>query len=198
LAPASRRRVADLGASLILTLAAFFHSAHVGHLVEEDEIGRFRSYFTAEALRRLDAARTAAWRNDPPVGMPLLGKQDYYLTEGGWHAQLRNTAYRARDFRTAWFENRILEKYYAAFLDIRSFSSAEVHRWAPAQREEVRAGLAAGPPGTYTSLADANRIYLRPTGAELWSLALVATAALIAVSWRARPTRDLRNKTGRG
>jgi len=194
LGPAARRRAARLAAVAVLAVAGFFQSAHVGHAIEDPEIGRFRSYFTAAGLARLDAARAPVWRATPPLRMPVLGKQDYFLTEGGWHAQVRNEAYAARDFRTAWFENRILEKYFAAFLGLRSFSSHEIHRWAPAQRAEVEAGRPATPPGGYTSRAGEARIYLRPTATELWLAALAAAAALIWVGGAGR--LDLRRERG--
>ena len=187
LSPASLRRVARLAAVAVLVLAAFFPSAHVGHEVGDPEIGRFRSYSTADALARLNSARRPVWRVDPPLRMPVLGKQDYFLTEGGWHAQLRNEAYAARDFGTAWFENRILEKYFDAFLDLRSFSSGAIHRWAPAQREEVEAARPAAPARAYSSRAGVDRIYLRPTATQLWLAALAAALALLVVAARSRP-----------
>jgi len=182
LLPTSLRRVVGLAAIAVLALAGFFHSAHTGYEIQDDDVGRFRSYFTADELSRLEAARAVEWRDDPPVRMAMLGKQDYFLTEGGWHAQLRNEAYAARDFRTAWFENRILEEYFDAFLSIRSFSSGDLHRWAPAQRDEVSAGLPGPPVADYVSRAGEARIYLRPTRTELWSVALAAALALAALS----------------
>ena len=194
LGPASRRRAARLAAVTVLALAAFFHSAHVGHEITDPEAGRFRSSYTAEGLARLDAARAPVWRANPPTRMPVLGKEDFFLTEGGWHAQARNEAYAARDFRTAWFENRILEKYYDAFLGLRSFSSGAIHRWAPAQREEVQAGLPEAPAGDYTSRAGGARVYVRPTATELWLAALAAAAALVAAGGIGGA--DLRRETG--
>jgi len=194
LTPGARRRAARLAAIVVLALAGFFQSAHVGHEIADPEIGRFRSYYTADGLARLDAARAPVWRAAPPSRMPVLGKQDYFLTEGGWHAQARNEGYAARDFRTAWFENRILEKYYDAFLDLRSFSSHEIHRWAPAQRAEVEAGLPDTSSGGYTSRAGEARVYLRPTATELWLAAIAAAAALV---WAGGVRRlDLRRETG--
>jgi len=125
--------------------------------------------------------------------MPVLGRQDYFLTEGGWHAQSRNEAYAAGDFRRAWFENRILEKYYDAFLDLRSFSSGEIHRWAPGQRAEVDAGRPGPPAGGYTSPVGESRIYLRPTATELWWTAIALAAALV---WAGGGRSDLRRETG--
>ncbi len=190
----SRRRAGRLAAVTVLALAAFFQSAHLGHQIEDAEIGRFRSYYTADELARLDAARAPVWRATPPTRMPVLGRQDYFLTEGGWHAQARNDAYAARDFRRAWFENRILEKYYDAFLDLRSFSSGENHRWAPAQRAEVEAGLPHTTAAGYTSPAGEARVYLRPTAAELWSMAIVLASALVWTGGAGR--HDLRPETG--
>lgn len=194
LGAASRRRAGRLAAVTVLALAAFFQSAHVGHEIEDAEIGRFRSYFTADELARLDAARAPAWREDPPTRMPVLGRQDYFLTEGGWHAQARNDAYAARDLRRAWWENRILEKYYGAFLDLRSFSSGDLHRWAPEQRAEVDAGRSEPAAGGYTSSVGEARIYRRPTATELWWTAIALAAALVWAGGGGRD--DLRRESG--
>jgi hypothetical protein len=119
---------------------------------------------------------------DPPERLQSLALEDYYLTEGGWHAQARNTAYTARDFGVAWKENRILEKYYDPFLDLRSFSSHVVHRWAPPQRAEVEAGAAAQLTAAYVSQAGLARVWIRPRKPVFWSAMLTLAAALWALA----------------
>ncbi len=187
----SRRRVLDVAAAMVLVVAGFIHCAHLGYAIHDAEIGRFRSYFTADTLLRLGPARAGSWRAHPPERLPILGIEDYYMTEAGWHVQRRNTAYTAHDFQTAWRENRILEKYFDPFLDIKSFIGHERHRWAPAQREEVEAGRGPAPPGAWVSRAGEGRIWVRPTKRELWLVALTLAAVLLAAS-RVRRRRAAR------
>jgi len=182
LQPASIRQTLRLAAAVLVAFALFFHCAHLGYEIQDQEIGRFRAFFTADELGALTADRARAWAQNPPRRLELLGKEDFYLTEGGWHAQARNTAYTARDFFTAWQENRILEKYYDPFLDLHSFSSGDRHRWAPEQRREVEAGAAAGAGGDYVSGAMLDRIDVRPSKPVFWAVTAVLAAALLLLS----------------
>ncbi len=179
LSPRGRRAVCRLAAAVLVVFAAFFDCAHLGNEIRDPEIGRFRSYFTAAELLALQQVRAEEWRAHPPRRLEPLSKEDYYLTEGGWHAQVRNDAYAARAFDAAWRENRILEKYFAPFLDLRSFASGQPHRWPPAQRAEVEAGRAAASVSEYVSPAGLARVYIRPARSVLWTSALIAAAALL-------------------
>jgi hypothetical protein len=183
LSATSGRLVMRLVAATLVVAAAFFESAHGGYEIHDDETGTFRSYFTADALVRLDQARAVAWRLDPPERLPVFGIEDYYLTEAGWHVQRRNEAYTAHDFGAAWRENRILEKYYDPFLDLRSFASHERHRWAPEQRTEVEAGRHITTAVSYVSHADRGRIFVRPTAPEVWSGAVGLAGILFFCAW---------------
>jgi VanZ family protein len=180
-------RMARFAAAVMLVFGGFFHSAHLGYEIHDEEVGRFRSYFARERLPSLSGERAAQWRRDPPRGLKPLGREDYYLTERGGRAQLRNEAYTARDFRVAWSENRILEKYYDPFLDLRSFSSGALHRWPVAQRAEVEAGRPADAPDRYVSRAGANRIYIRPSKPQFWSIIAVLVASMLVLG-KAEPT----------
>ncbi len=181
---ASLRHTLRFAAAVVLSFAAFFHGAHLGYEIRDEEIGRFRSSFTTAQLETLSVRRAFAWARNPPTRLELVGVEDFYLTEGGWHAQARNTAYVARDFFTAWKENRILETYFDPFLDLRSFSSGEPHRWAPAQRAEVEAAL--GPPRQQEFFSEAmrSRIAVRPSKGQLWVGALALTLALLVLARR--------------
>lgn len=180
--PAVVRQIMRLAAVTLVLFAGFFHCGHLGYEIRDEEAGRFRSSFTAQQLHRASADRATAWKTRPPSGFPLLGREDFYLTEGGWHAQARNNAYAARDFAVAWTENRILEKYFEAFLDIRSFSSGALHRWAPEQRAEVEAAVGPSRWAGYVSQAGFATIYLRPTKTELWVVVSLAAGALLGLS----------------
>lgn len=180
--PCAVRRTLRLTTLSLVLFAGFFHCAHLGYEIRDEEIGRFRSSFTAEQLRQANADRARVWKGRPPSGFPLLGKEDFFLTEGGWHAQARNNAYAARDFAVAWSENRILEKYFDAFLDIRSFSSGALHRWAPEQRAEVEAALGPSTLTGYVSQAGFATIFIWPTKLQLWAFVLLALVVLPGLS----------------
>jgi len=66
-----------------------------------------------------------------------LSREDQYLSEGLWHVQLRNEAWKNGDIATAWRENLILEKFFAPVLDAQTYASATLHRWPPEQRGEA-------------------------------------------------------------
>ncbi len=190
--PASIRQTLRFAAAVLVTFGAFFNVAHLGYEIQDPEAGRFRSFHTAEELAALSADRARAWATNPPRRLELLGIEDFYLTEGGWHAQARNTAYSARDFVTAWQENRILEKYYDPFLDLHSFSSGDRHRWAPEQRHEVEAG-ASGASNTYVSAAMLDRIRVRPSKPVFGAVTILLALALAGLSGR-----GLRQRGGSG
>jgi hypothetical protein len=98
------------------------------------------------------------------------------MTEGGWHVRARNDAYGRGDFRTAWHENRILEKHYAPFLDVVSFVGHERHRWHPDQRAEVESKR--GPADPFVSAALHERIVVWPAKVAFWIVALALAGGL--------------------
>jgi hypothetical protein len=166
--------ISRMAAVVLLVFAAFFHCAHLGHEIDNGE-ERFRSYFTAAALERLTEVRREEWQRAPPTQLRALGVEDYYMTEGGWHVRARNDAYGRGDFRTAWHENRILEKHYEPFLDVVSFVGNARHRWHPDQRAEVegKRPQAAG----YLSATLVDRIVVRPAKPVYWVLVILVVAA---------------------
>jgi hypothetical protein len=131
-------------------LAGFVDSAHIGHDIRDPEAGRFRSIYDANALLALSARREAEWAANPPRARPpLVSVEDQYASEGLLHVRARNAAWDGRDAPRAWFENLILEKYFAPVLDTPSYVSATGHRWTAAHRAEAerQASVAADPAG---------------------------------------------------
>jgi hypothetical protein len=116
------------------------------------------------------------------------------MSEGHLHVQERNRRWEAHDIAAAWFENLILEKYYASVLDTPSYLSKTGHRWPDAQRADAlaRRGDEASP-GQYVSRADATegRHFIRTWPPLLfWIAASVVICGLIAVCYAAdRPPR---------
>lgn len=183
----SRRRAAVVSAAAVMVFAAFVYSVHLGTEVSDVEAGRFRSRYDGGTLLVLASDRTAAWRAaPPPVRPPSLSREDQYLSEGVLHVRERNNRWEAGDVTGAWFENRILEKYYTPVLDIPSMG----YRWPDAQRAdgEARYRAAGAPPSAaFFSAADVaeGRHFLRLwPAARVWGAALLLAAALLALGLR--------------
>lgn len=168
-------------AGLTLLLAGLFWStAHVGHWIEDPEIGRFRSWHTREELRAAAVDRGVRWAADPPREVPLLGIEDRFLTEAAEHAMHFHASWRAGDYDSAWHAYRVLERFYAPFLEVRSFQSGAPHRIVDASREALERRSRRRYPSGRTSPVLAPRIYPRPTRAVLLAL-LFPTVAGVAL-----------------
>jgi hypothetical protein len=177
LQPGSRSRIGRLGAATIVALAAFFHVVHLGYDIRDDEVGMFKSRYSRGGLESLSVARQNEWRtHPPPLVLQRVSREDQYMTEGVTHVQERNERLAADDARSAWLENRILEKYYAPVLDTPSYVSRTGHRWSPAQRADVES-RASGSRASYTSEANPYPIYAWPRGL-FWVVCLGAAATL--------------------
>ncbi len=180
-----RGSIARLGIAagvVVLVFALFFQAVHLGYDIRDAGAGSFRSRYSAADLARLSDDRVVRWRADPPLVLHRLSREDQYMSEGVWHVQARNKAWDARDWPTAWQENRILETFYAPVLDTPSFVSKSGHRWAPEQRRDAEqrltaAGVAA--PGAFVSAAQTYPLYAWPV-AWFWA-AVIALILLLAV-----------------
>ena len=69
-------RLSYWSTALVVLLAVYFHIAHLGHVIEDPDLGTFRSLYTVEELERLAPEREAQWKENPP-GRP----QDLTATE---------------------------------------------------------------------------------------------------------------------
>ena len=181
-----RRRGIALAMLAVTVVAStiYLDVVHLGHEIEDEEVGRFRSRYSAAELHLLSAERAQSWATDPPTGLETWAIEDHYLSEAAWHAGHRNAALAQKDFIHAWLANRVLEKYYPAFLDLESFRGAGRHRLAPKRREKLDRHMEAHPhrPENYVSPVLASRIFLWPRGI-VWG---VAAAVLISLGWAAR------------
>jgi hypothetical protein len=136
--PGSWRVVGRVAALVILAVASFFHVVHLGYEIHDPEIGSFRSRYTAGRLSELSMARARRWHADPPpLTIPRLSREDQYLTEGIEHVRRRNELWDSGDATGAWHENRILEKYFAPVIDVRSYHAKEGSRWPAEQRRNA-------------------------------------------------------------
>lgn len=194
LAPWSARTLARVAAVVVLAIAGFFHSVHLGYEVTDNEIGTFRSRYTVERLGELSAERAREWRiHPPPLTVPRLSREDQFLTEGIEHVRRRNELWEAGDAAGAWHENRILEKYYAPVLDVRSYHAREGSRWPEEQRRNAELA------GTLTADTSLNThgFVSRSNPAPIYTwprwLFWLATFALVAAlegsaAWFTRPS----------
>jgi VanZ family protein len=136
-AQASRPRLARMASAALLALAAFFHAVHLGFEVRDPEVGTFTSRYSGSELLALQAERTKRWRDaPPPTALVRLSREDQYLSEGLEHVHERNELWTDGDIRGAWFENRILEQYFAPVLDTATHAGPG-HRWPAEQRADA-------------------------------------------------------------
>jgi hypothetical protein len=145
-----------VAAGVSVLFAAFVYSVHLGAEIRDPSFGRFRSRYDAPTLLRVSEDRLVTWKAAPPLERPRSrNREDQYQSEGHLHVQERNRRWEAGDFPAAWFENLILEKYYAPVLDTPSYLSKVGHRWPEAQRADAERRLGAASPANYDSRADA-------------------------------------------
>jgi hypothetical protein len=172
----SRRTLAAGAALVIVFCALFFHVVHLGYEVRDPDAGAFRSRFSAAALHLNATDRAARWREQPPVRLRRLSREDQYLSEGLWHVRRRNDAASEADGMVAWRENLILERFFAPVLEFPSYAAPSGTRWPAEQRADV-AARTAGDTRSYVSDAHVYPIYLW-NRATFWS----ATAAAVVLA----------------
>jgi hypothetical protein len=164
--PRSLALMTALGAASVVTLGAFLMTVHLGYVIPDDEIGRFRSRHTASALLALADDRRTRWGGGAVPEPSRLSREDQYLTEGLWHVQMRNEAWGAGAVDTAWRENRILEKYFDPVL-------TAGHAWPAAQRADAASRRGPSASGAFVSRAERYPILA-------WNQALFAGSVLAA------------------
>ncbi len=172
------RRLGTAAAVLVLAVGVFFYAAHLGYLVEDPEIGSFRSFFTREELIATAARRAEEWATDPPGELKPWRKEDRYLLEAGWHNQHRNQSYEAGFYYLARQANRILEKYHAPYLDLESFRKTGDRRFPPHVLAELDAKAPRLQPEDYLSPVGERLIWVRPSKPVFLAILLPAVAAL--------------------
>ena len=79
--------------------------------------------------------RSSEWlAKPPPLTAPRLSREDQYLTEGIEHVRERNRLWDMGDGEGAWFENLILETYYAPVVVTPSYHAKTGSKWPDEQR----------------------------------------------------------------
>ncbi len=185
----SAARVLRLAAATVIVLAGFLHAVHLGHEINDHDIGSFMSRYAPDQLAALQGEKARTWRtNPPPLILKRISREDQYLSEGLAHVRERNKQWGAGNVGAAWNENRILEKYFVPVLDTPTYEGKQGHRWPPEQRADAEARAAAAPPAApYVSVAYPNRLFTWPKGV-FWA-AVLALAAVLAGLGASRVTR---------
>ena len=183
-APGSRRRVCLASAVAVVLLAVFMQIVHFGYVVKDADVGTFRSKYRADELLAVSADRANTWRvTPPPMTLHRFSREDQYLAEALWHVRARNDAW-ATDVSRSWQENRVLEKYFAPALEVRSYLAPAGVKWPEAQRADAQARTATAPRSSFESQANPpNFVVLWPRGA-FWAVASGMVLVLLILGLR--------------
>ena len=187
----SRVLVGTACALTLLVTGVFVAIIHLGHEVEVEEGGVFLSRYSADELRAASADRASRWQSDPPQELRRFSREDQYLTEGTWHLQRRNEAWET-DIETAFYENAILERFFAPVIDTPSYLVPAISRWPEGQRRDAAQRTAhrdAGP-GRFVSQANPFPIVTWPRPLFLVGVAFASAAVAILCLYNA-PRRRL-------
>ena len=181
--PSSRQRVLRLAAVTVLVLAAFVHTLHLGYAVADPETGSFTSRYAPDRLAALQAEKVERWKTrPPPLLLQRISREDQYLSEGLSHVRWRNRQWAAGDVAAAWYENRILEKYFAPVLDTPTYEGKQGHRWPAEQRVDAATRFAsARPPDAYVSGAYPYDVYTWPK-TLFWAGVMAVMLGLLALT----------------
>lgn len=182
------RALAGIWVLLVLAAGGMVQLANLGRVIEDPELGQFRSYYSADRLERLNENRRTRWATKLPPMRPFQPWQiqDHFLNEATWHVQARNEAFDAEDWPTAAAEEAILNRYYPVVLELQT---PEGHlRYAfPPDRVQRLQQEGAAPIPTYESSAGGSRVWIWPRflAPVLFLLALLPAVPL----FMARPSR---------
>ena len=135
----------------------------------------FRSRYDARALADAATNRAARWEASPPP-VRGLSHEDHYLSEGELHVARRNVAVGTGDWRAAWSENSILERFYGPVLD-------RSGRWSIEQRTAIEQNVR-GAWDSYVSDAVPYPIYVVRRSA-FWLVTLLVSSAVFWACARA-------------
>lgn len=179
----------DSEALTALVLATFFYFAHLGYLIEDPEIGKFRSMYSREELLRVSEDRARRWATDPPGDISPLTIEDQFLSEAGWHNLHRNSSFEHGFYGLARHANRILETYYRPYLDLESFRNTGSRRFAPHVLQILETEAPTLDVEGYLSPVLEGRIYTRPSKPAFLAVAIPLILALWWLPrWWARRT----------
>lgn len=157
-------RNALLAAALAtIGVGLFVYHAHIGHRIDDPEVGAFRSWFDRDQLIALSRDRATAWQvPNPPTNREVWAMEDYYLTEAAIYEQHRNERLEAGGYVMAWRAHRTLEKYYRAYLDKKRLNGVDTYDLPPHARQLLAEHGEHTDASGYLSPVHATRIWVTP------------------------------------
>lgn len=172
------------GALAILGVGLFVSRAHLGYMIDDPDIGQFRSWHQKDELLRLQGQRAVQWRIQPPGRNASPWRlEDRYLTEAGWHSGHRQRNFELGYYYWALQANRILETYYAPYLDLQGFGRPDKRRYTPQIAQRVESQAVILDPRFYRSPVLAQRIYVWPGKPLFHTLLVSVVLSLLAMAW---------------
>lgn len=171
-------------AAATLGVGLFFGYAHLGYLIDDPEIGQFRSWHRSDELLRLAEERRVSWRVHPPGSNPSPWRlEDRYLTEAGWHV-----GHRDRNFELGYYywvlqANRILETYFDPYLDLEGFRRRDRRRYTENTLRKVEVQAPSWDPYLYRSPVLQKRIHVWITKPVFYG---VLAAMVLSLLWASR------------
>ena len=159
---AEKRAIVALWTFLVLASVGLVELTNLGHLIEDPQLGRFRSHYSADRLERLNENRRARWATKlPPMAFQPWHIEDHFVSESAWHVQIRNETYEAEDWPTVAAEEAILSRYYPAVLELVTPKGSLRYAFPPERLQRLQEEGAVPVP-SYVSAAGANRIWVLP------------------------------------
>lgn len=172
------RSLGDSAAAAFLGLGIFVYFAHLGYMIDDPEIGRFRSMFSHEELLLTADERSRRWATNPPGEASPLTIEDQFLSEAGWHTRHRNSSFEHGFYGLARNANLILEKYYRPYLDLESFRGTGSRRFPPHAVRTLEIEAPNLDVAGYLSPVLSQRIFIYPSKPVFLAVLLPLTIAL--------------------
>ncbi|MCP2604560.1 VanZ family protein [Candidatus Aminicenantes bacterium AH-873-B07] len=124
----SIRKICYQSIVFFLLLGTFIYIVHYGYIIQDHEIGEFKSKYSASKLLKIAKERDRIWRiekikNPLKFSKPrnyyegkIIALEDIYFREAFLRTGKRNKYFKEKKYFKAYKENEILEKYYNPFI----------------------------------------------------------------------------------
>ena len=177
---------------IVLELTGFLQCAHLGYLIQDPEVGNFRSCYSQEELFSMSAtSRYSAQDQVQPLKknvsqkekvtfkklIRMWWKEDFYLTEAQFLVGSRERLKRQEQLYEALAENRIIEKYYQPLIVDSPL------RWSSVEIEKIRSSLAPRKlsyKGFTSTLND--HLWTFVSAGQLWASFIILAALMMILS----------------
>jgi hypothetical protein len=171
-----------------------------GHVIRHPQIGRFKSRFRSQELKRIDQRHYQDYA--PVLNSPLYGQTEqffakykyhnWFLYEFREHAQRRDRHYKwgrynpnrqdqKKQLFIAYKENLILKNFYGHTL------KASLHKWSPPTEQKILQII--DPHKLYTSKI-ADHLFTYFPESAVWGFLIISLLGLILWQWRLLKTKN--------